>query len=713
MRERSCCLPLTLIVTACLVGSPAQAIPPTVHYQGNLSEEDGSPVAGAVDLTMSIWDGPGPGASPLWSESHSATPVIDGAFAVELGSIEPFGPAFDSSTEIWLQVTVDAETLAPRQHITSSFYSLRSLHATQAGIADDSRLLDGATRLDLLTDAQSGMLSPSHLDAHTFAAGSHHAKTTSFSDLLDQATLAQLPDGSATDAELESRILLHGHDSAYYTRSAVDALLGTRDDAISTLENELALLKAQLGTLSQLAAAVTVSGGTVRFDGVNLQITNGSGSTDGSPNTLGNLILGYNENDNGATRTGSHNLVVGINHEYTSYSGVVAGEANTISGVSASVIGGSENDASGAYSSVSGGKFNEASGNNASVAGGWANDASGDHANVSGGSQNEARGSASSVSGGSENIAAGTTTSVAGGTTNTATAQGSSIAGGRWNNTTGFGSSVAGGARNTAAGSSASVSGGRDNEATGNYSNISGGDARTATGTTDYDAAPLGSVGALLAGVSRAGNLLTFSGMNVQIVSGSGTTEGTVNGLGNLIVGYNENAYSAVRGGSHNLVVGIDHEYTSYGGVVAGERNTVGNKFASVTGGRANHATGEYSTVSGGSSNQAGGSSSNVSGGHANWASAVNSSITGGEFNRASAEHSSVSGGRSNEASGEYSIVSGGDSNQAGGSRSAVSGGRNNAADGWYSLVAGGRNNRTDASSSTIHGGKHQQPLSP
>src|SRR5512139_4209024 len=49
----------------------------------------------------------------------------------------------------------------------------------------------------------------------------------------------------------------------------------------------------------------------------------------------------------------------------------------------------------------------------------------------------------------------------------------------------------------------------------------------------------IGQLEALLANVTRDGNDITFSGMNVHIVDGSGDTYGTVNGLGNLIIGYN------------------------------------------------------------------------------------------------------------------------------------------------------------------------------
>lgn len=48
--------------------------------------------------------------------------------------------------------------------------------------------------------------------------------------------------------------------------------------------------------------------------------------------------------------------------------------------------------------------------------------------------------------------------------------------------------------------------------------------------------------------------------MNLQVINGEGATADTANGLGNLIVGYNEDTdVPSDRSGSHNLVVGEDH----------------------------------------------------------------------------------------------------------------------------------------------------------
>ncbi len=122
----------------------------------------------------------------------------------------------------------------------------------------------------------------------------------------------------------------------------------------------------------------------------------------------------------------------------------------------------------------------------------------------------------------------------------------------------------------------------------------------------------------LLQGVSRQKNELTFSGINIHVVNGTGNTEGKVNGLGNLIVGYNEprtGGHVAKHTGSHNVIVGSMHSYSSYGGLVVGSTNTITGKYSSVSGGQWNTSSGDYSSVSGGHLSSAKGKYSTVNGG--------------------------------------------------------------------------------------------------
>ena len=91
--------------------------------------------------------------------------------------------------------------------------------------------------------------------------------------------------------------------------------------------------------------------------------------------------------------------------------------------------------------------------------------------------------------------------------------------------------------------------------------------------------------------IGVSGPNIIFCGANIHIRSGSGSTDdgGTPRGLGNLIIGYDEDPQTFVdrspagalphaalspgdRGGSHNLVIGAAHRFTqaAFGGLVAG-----------------------------------------------------------------------------------------------------------------------------------------------
>jgi hypothetical protein len=183
---------------------------------------------------------------------------------------------------------------------------------------------------------------------------------------------------------------------------------------------------------------------------------------------------------------------------------------------------------------------------------------------------------------------------------------------------------------------------------------------------------------------------IQFSGVNVQVVSGSGLTSGAINGEGNLIIGYDENAGNHQQTGSHNLVLGEEQTFTSYGGILGGRNNTVSGPFSSASGGGAT-ASGEASSVSGGVNNIASGNFASISGGVSNNAIAEGASVSGGGFSTASGEYSSVSGGGANIASRIFASISGGVENKTSGIDSSVSGGFRNTAEGKFSSIFGGK----------------------
>jgi hypothetical protein len=170
---------------------------------------------------------------------------------------------------------------------------------------------------------------------------------------------------------------------------------------------------------------------------------------------------------------------------------------------------------------------------------------------------------------------------------------------------------------------------------------------------------------------------------NLQVVNGADATN-TINGTGNLIIGYNEAESFALdactdgnflteesctlngnqwgqfhRTGSHNLIVGPNHSYSQYGGLVLGFANVVNRGSASISGGRLNISSGSLSTISGGYLNQTPALLSSSTGGN-NYAAGVASSASGGSGNTASGTQASVSGGNNRTAGTEFDWAAGG-----------------------------------------------------
>jgi len=143
----------------------------------------------------------------------------------------------------------------------------------------------------------------------------------------------------------------------------------------------------------------------------------------------------------------------------------------------------------------------------------------------------------------------------------------------------------------------------------------------------------------LTAPMTLTGTDLTFTGVNVHIVSGSGKTDdnvgsgGTLTGLGNMIIGYPGDDSIYPRTGSHNLMLGDHNGYTSYGGLVAGQGNRILGPYCTITGGTGNTAQNYWSSVNGGFSNAATGQGSVINGGQQNRASESYAAISGGYLN--------------------------------------------------------------------------------
>lgn len=144
--------------------------------------------------------------------------------------------------------------------------------------------------------------------------------------------------------------------------------LSTEFSQISTRLDQLETSVNGRNVIDDLVPFLSVSGNDVFLTNANLNIQNGVGATD-TVNGAGNLVLGYNalkatDND----RIGSHNLIIGDLHAYSSYAGFVAGEENSILAPYATIAGGQQNFVRSNYAAILGGYHNYIDGTHAMTA---------------------------------------------------------------------------------------------------------------------------------------------------------------------------------------------------------------------------------------------------------------------------------------------------------------------------------------------------------
>jgi hypothetical protein len=213
---------------------------------------------------------------------------------------------------------------------------------------------------------------------------------------------------------------------------------------------------------------------------------------------------------------------------------------------------------------------------------------------------------------------------------------------------------------------------------------------------------------------SKLGCVLRFSGprdlvvdgCNLHVQNGLGQT-GTLNGYGNLIVGYNKNEV-ATRTGSHNVIVGDLHEYTSYGGIVSGTENTLAGPNSAILGSGQSRANFSGVVILGADRGIADGNVVLI-GGQRNYGSADAhfSAVVGGVENHVTGASSVIVAGTLNVASGGNALVCGGSENTAGGGGAVVCGGSRNTSTGSGSVLVGGNQNAVSGPNSVVTGGQH------
>jgi hypothetical protein len=105
----------------------AEEIPGTLGYSGFLSEEDGA-VDRRVEIRVGLFRAPAPirEEQALWEETHLEVEVSSGTFSLSLGEHTLLDPTLFDGRPLFIEFTVDGETLAPRAPIEAVPYAFRA-----------------------------------------------------------------------------------------------------------------------------------------------------------------------------------------------------------------------------------------------------------------------------------------------------------------------------------------------------------------------------------------------------------------------------------------------------------------------------------------------------------------------------------------------------------------------------------------------------------
>lgn len=179
-------LEITVLVIALIsMISSAWDVPGLINYQGNLTDPNGVELNGDYEMSFSLYNTETEGSS-LWREQQTVK-VTKGIYNVNLGDTNPLNFEIFNNDTLYLEVQIGEETLTPRQHLTSTPFAIKAGNVAKAGDADTVNGIHAA-------DLEESVEIDNKINAHKAIPDAHHNKTTSFSELTDQANDGQIPD---------------------------------------------------------------------------------------------------------------------------------------------------------------------------------------------------------------------------------------------------------------------------------------------------------------------------------------------------------------------------------------------------------------------------------------------------------------------------------------------------------------------------------------
>jgi hypothetical protein len=196
-------------------------VPDLIYYQGYLTDTAGNQVPDGTYTMIFTLHTTEDGNTWVWEQTSDAVSVVDGVFNVQLGPFTYPEQVFDG--DLYLEMEINGEVLAPRQRLGASAYAMRAVVADSVadGRITNVMIADNAVDYQKLSD-----------NAVNSAKVVNNSLTAN--DIQDGAVLTEIQDDDGSGSLLDAD-LLDGMDSADFAESSHDHnfsdLNGTATDA--------------------------------------------------------------------------------------------------------------------------------------------------------------------------------------------------------------------------------------------------------------------------------------------------------------------------------------------------------------------------------------------------------------------------------------------------------------------------------------------------
>lgn len=117
---------MAMFVLATAMGG---ASPTTINYQGRLTGTGGGAVTTQISVVFTFWDAvTGGNQLGTFADTDQVTPDLNGIFTTEIGDdpLLPIPESLFAGSNVWLNVAINGENLAPRKRFSAVGYALNS-----------------------------------------------------------------------------------------------------------------------------------------------------------------------------------------------------------------------------------------------------------------------------------------------------------------------------------------------------------------------------------------------------------------------------------------------------------------------------------------------------------------------------------------------------------------------------------------------------------